>query len=74
MLTTFDHEVRCWNPTGGRIQLMTIGGFVARSLSLSPFRHLNMLVTVAQLDAHPTGDQEVAGLIPIWLATFCHGD
>ena len=26
--------------------------------------------SVAQLDAHPTGDQEVAGSIPVGLATF----
>ena len=30
--------------------------------------------SVAQLDAHPTGDQEVAGLLPARLATFFCGD
>ena len=29
---------------------------------------------VAQLDAHPTGDQEVAGSTPALSATFFHGD
>ena len=29
---------------------------------------------MAQLDACPTGDQEVAGLIPAGSATFFHGD
>ena len=29
---------------------------------------------VAQLDAHSTGDQEVAGLTPAGLATFFCGD
>ena len=28
----------------------------------------------AQLDVCPTGDQEVAGLTPTGLATFCPGD
>ena len=31
-------------------------------------------VWVAQLDAHPTGDQEVAGSTPSGSATFFHGD
>ena len=31
-------------------------------------------VFVAQLDARPTGDQEVAGLTPAGLAIFFHGD
>ena len=30
--------------------------------------------SVAQLDARPTGDQEVAGLNPVWSATFFCGD
>ena len=30
--------------------------------------------SVAQLDAHPTGDQEVAGLTPAGSATFFCGD
>ena len=30
--------------------------------------------SMAQLDACPTDDQEVAGLIPLGLATFFHGD
>ena len=30
--------------------------------------------SVAQLDARPTGDQEVAGLPPSRSATFFHGD
>ena len=29
---------------------------------------------MAQLDVHPTGDQEVAGLNPAGLATFFHGE
>ena len=29
---------------------------------------------MAQLDEHPTGDQEVAGSTPARLATFFHGD
>ena len=29
-----------------------------------------MPATVAQLDAHPSGDQEVAGSTPAWSATF----
>ena len=29
---------------------------------------------VAQLDAHPTGDQEVAGSVLSWLTTFFRGD
>ena len=28
---------------------------------------------VAQLDVHPTGDQEVAGSTPAWSATFFRG-
>ena len=31
-------------------------------------------VSVAQLDAHPTGDQEDAGSIPAGSATFFRGD
>ena len=30
--------------------------------------------SVAQLDAHPTGDQEVAGSSPAGSATFIRGD
>ena len=30
--------------------------------------------SMAQLDARPTGDQEVGGLTPAGLATFFHGD
>ena len=30
--------------------------------------------SVAQLDACPTGDQEIAGLIPAGSATFFHGN
>ena len=33
-----------------------------------------MLASVAQLDAHLTGDQQVAGLTPILSATFFRGD
>ena len=33
-----------------------------------------VLVSVAQLDGHPTGDQEVAGSNPAGSATFFHGD
>ena len=33
-----------------------------------------MLASVAQLDAHPTGDQEVVGLTPTRLATLFRGD
>ena len=32
------------------------------------------LASVAQLDAHPTSDQEVAGLTPARSAAFFHGD
>ena len=42
-----------------------------KSVHLAPFLNL---ASVAQLDAHPTGDQEVAGLTPTRLATFFHGD
>ena len=34
----------------------------------------NFKAVVAQLDAPPTGDQEVAGLTPAGSATFFHGD
>ena len=30
--------------------------------------------SVAHLDVHPTGDQEVAGLTPVGSATFFRGD
>ena len=30
--------------------------------------------SMAQRDAHPTGDQEVVGLTPAGSATFFHGD
>ena len=30
--------------------------------------------SVAQLDARPTGDQEVADSTPVWSATFFRGD
>ena len=30
--------------------------------------------SVAQFDAHSTGDQEAAGLIPTWSASFSSGD
>ena len=33
-----------------------------------------MPASVAQLAACPTGDQEVVGLTPTWLATFFRGD
>ena len=33
-----------------------------------------MPASMAQLDAHPTDDQEVAGSNPARLATFFHGD
>ena len=33
-----------------------------------------MPASVAQLDVHPTGDQEVAGLTPAQSATFFPGD
>ena len=33
-----------------------------------------MLASVVQLDAHPTGDQEVAGSTPASSATFFHRD
>ena len=37
--------------------------------------HLVMaLASKAQLDARPTGDQEVVGLTPTGSATFFHGD
>ena len=32
------------------------------------------LASVALLDAHPTGDQEVGGSTPAWSATFLCGD
>ena len=35
---------------------------------------LEELASVAQLDACPTGDQEVAGSTPVGSATFFHGD
>ena len=28
------------------------------------FEHIRLTVSIAQLDAHPTGDQEVVGLTP----------
>ena len=34
----------------------------------------NLLTSVAELDARPTGDQEVAGSTPARLATFFRGD
>ena len=37
-------------------------------------RYPQMPALVAQLDAHPTGNQEVAGSTPIGSATFFHGD
>ena len=51
-------------------------------LSLSPFCHQNLnnvetdvyQASVAQLDARPTGDQEVVGSTHAGLATFFHGD
>ena len=39
-----------------------------------PFDQLPALVTVAQLDVCPTGDQEVAGLTHAGTATFFRGD
>ena len=33
-----------------------------------------LLASVAQLDVHPTGDQEVAGSTPAGLDTFFRGD
>ena len=35
---------------------------------------LSKLASVSQLDARPTGVQEVAGLTPAGLATLFHGD
>ena len=35
---------------------------------------IELPASVAQLDAHPTGDQEAAGLIPAGSATFLGGD
>ena len=37
MFPTFDHEVRGTNHAGVGIQLMTVGHFVAQSLSISPY-------------------------------------
>ena len=41
-LLASDLEVLGSNPTGGRIQLMTVQHFIEQSLSLSPFHHLHM--------------------------------
>ena len=35
---------------------------------------LSKAVLVAQLDGHPTGDQEVVGLTPTGVAIFFRGD
>ena len=40
---TSDHKLAGSNPAGGRIQLMTVQHFIIqKSLSLSPFHHLDM--------------------------------
>ena len=41
-LSTLDRNVPGSNPTDGRIHLMTVLCFIAQSLSLSPFLHLDM--------------------------------
>ena len=41
---------------------------------LAKFGNTCTLASVAQLDARPTGDQEVAGPTPAWPATFFRGD
>ena len=61
---------------------MNVWGFIAQSFLLSLFHCLSMtrfsslgkLASVAQLDAQPTGDQEVAGLTQVRSATFFCGD
>ena len=35
---------------------------------------IDMQALVAQLDVHPTGDQEIAGLTPAMSLTFFYGD
>ena len=37
-------------------------------------KKVHLPASVAQLDAHPTGDQKVAGSAPTGSATFFHGD
>ena len=39
---SLDHKVPGLNPTGGRIQLMTLWCFIAQSLSLLSFHQLYM--------------------------------
>ena len=43
-LLTSDHEVSGSNPSGDGILLMTVWHFIAKSLSLSHFRHLYMTI------------------------------
>ena len=49
-----------------------------RGNTVCPFHHYSngrgIKISLAQLDGHPTGDQEVAGSTPAGLATFFHGD
>ena len=42
VLLTWDDKVMGLNPTGDRIQLMTVRHFIGQILSLSTFYHLNM--------------------------------
>ena len=42
MFQTLDHKVRGLTPNEGSFQLMTVWCFIALSLSLSPFHHLNI--------------------------------
>ena len=42
VVSTLDHKVLDSNPAMSRIQLMTVWGFIAQSLLLSTFRHLDM--------------------------------
>ena len=46
VLQTLNCKVPGSNPAGGRIQLITKWRFIAQSLSLSPFRHLDMTLIV----------------------------
>ena len=47
---------------------------VSKVVSLVKIVKMVLPASVAQLDARPTGDQEVAGLTPARLATFFPGD
>ena len=51
-----------------------VGIFSVQNISTFIVCYMYLPALVAQLDAHPTGDQEVAGLTPAGSATFFGGN